>query len=209
MKIAGVDEAGRGPVIGPLVICGALFDSKNIIKLDMLGVKDSKMLSPEKRKKLYPAIRKLADKISICRISPLSIDKANINTIERNKTVCILKKLNPDIAILDLPLRKNTSASDFYEKRIEESLVRDHKKIYIKSWNKADKNYLAVAAASIIAKVTRDRFIENLHSIYGDFGSGYTSDPKTRKWIKDNLMINCSIIRYKWKTVSMIRNRKL
>ena len=75
MLVAGVDEAGRGCVIGPLVIAGVLAKEEILPVLTKLGVKDSKLLSPQKRESLAVEIRRLTDKHIIVKLSPLEIDR--------------------------------------------------------------------------------------------------------------------------------------
>ena len=103
MKVAGIDEAGKGPVIGPMVVCGVLCDEGSLKELENLGVKDSKKLKPEERKRLAEEIRKLC-RVCIIKISPQEIDRAeNINDLLRESYVKIIKELNPDLAIVDSP----------------------------------------------------------------------------------------------------------
>jgi len=179
MLIAGVDEAGRGCVIGPLVVAGVAVESKNLQSLIELGVKDSKLLNPKKREELYPEIIRLTSKHQVIKVPPYIIDKAVMNTqklfklnrLEAKTMANVIQKINPEEAYVD--------AADVIENRfgchIQECLT---KKITIISKHKADKIYPIVSAASIVAKVERDREINKLKNKYGDFGSGYASDKK-------------------------------
>ena len=185
MLICGIDEAGRGPVIGPLVMAGVLIEEKDEKKLKDIGVKDSKLLDPETREKLFKKILTIAKNYKIISLTPdiidetLKSDKTNLNILEAETTTEILNYLRPEKAIIDLP-EKNPDRYQGYIKKnlkIKTKLITEHK---------ADFNYPVVGAASILAKVTRDRYIEFLKEKFGDFGSGYMSDEKTQKFLEKN-----------------------
>ena len=103
MKIVGIDEAGRGPVIGPMVIVGILILSENDInRLDSLGVKDSKMLTPKKREELFSMIIKIIDDYKILIISPEEIDSRiikhkTLNQLELEKMAEIINFVKADV----------------------------------------------------------------------------------------------------------------
>jgi ribonuclease HII len=188
MHVAGIDEAGRGPVIGPLLIAGVLMKEEDLPKLKELGVKDSKLLSPKKREYLAQQIRKLVLKCHCITLSPIEIDKVvergrklhKLNRLEAQAMAKMIRILKPDIVYVD--------ASDVLADRFKEHIVENlHFNIQIVSEHKADIKYPVVSAASIIAKVERDRAIQKLREKYGDIGSGYVVDPKTieflKKWI--------------------------
>lgn len=213
--IAGIDDAGRGPVIGPLVIAGVLMREEDIPRLSMIGARDSKALSPERRRKLAEEIKQMATDWDYIVIPPSKIDEAVytkrrtgrgvLNQLEAHAMAQIILKLKPHIAYVD--------ASDINEERfrrfIEEKIPI---KLTIISRHKADRKYLIVSAASILAKVIRDDIIERLKRRYGDFGSGYPSDPKTRnfleKWIETHDELP-EIVRKSWKTVRNIKSQCL
>lgn len=186
MLICGVDEAGRGPVLGDLVMAGVLIDKKNIPKLKKLGVRDSKLLTKEKREELYEKILKIVKSYKIISIKPniidkhLRSDKSSLNILEAETTAEILNHLNPETVYIDLPDRN----PERYKEHILKNLK--NKNIILITEYKADLNYPIVSAASIIAKVTRDKHIEELRNRYGDFGSGYPSDPKTQEFLEEN-----------------------
>jgi len=189
MKIAGVDDAGRGPIIGPLVIAGVMLEEKDLPKLKDLGVKDSKLLSPNKREQLAKEIKKLALQFHVAKLSPAEIDKVvetrrklhKLNRLEAHTMAKVIAALKPDIAYVDA----SDVLAERYAQHIQEKLPF---KIQIVSEHKADRKYPVVSAASIIAKVERDKAIEELSNKYGDMGSGYVTDPKTveflEKWVK-------------------------
>ncbi|MBS3144163.1 ribonuclease HII [Candidatus Woesearchaeota archaeon] len=195
--IAGVDEAGRGPVIGPLVIVGAMLDEKDLPKLDKLGVKDSKLLTPKKREELFPKIQQIC-KYKIIIIEPKEIDEAvlseelNLNWLEALKSVEIIKALKPNKAILDCPSPNIPKYTNYIKEKLgmhEIKIICEHK---------ADVNHKIVGAASILAKVTRDRIIEEIRKKYGEIGPGYTSNAITQKFLKENWDKHPEIFRKSW-----------
>ncbi|MEM3579129.1 MAG: ribonuclease HII [Candidatus Bathyarchaeia archaeon] len=184
MLVAGVDDAGRGSVIGPLVIAGILIDSEDMPKLVQLGVKDSKLLSPSRREALALEVKRIAKKHAIVKLSPAEIDKVvatgrkfhRLNWLEAQAMAKVIELLKPDIAYVD--------ASDVLEERFKQQILECLPfKIEIISEHKADRKYPVVSAASIIAKVERDREIAELKARYGDFGCGYPTDPKTIEFL--------------------------
>lgn len=185
MLIAGVDDAGRGSVIGPLVIAGVLMEEHELPKLTELGVRDSKLLSPHRRETLAEEIRRIAKKYSIVKLSPKEIDKVvetgkklhKLNRLEAQAMAKILEELKPEIAYVD--------ASDVLEERFKQHILECLSfKPKVISEHNADRKYPIVSAASIIAKVERDREIAELTKKYGDFGCGYPSDPKTISFLQ-------------------------
>ena len=212
MWVAGVDEAGRGCVIGPLVVAGVLVAEKNLSALTRLGVKDSKLLSPKKRETLSTKIKELADKQHVIKLAPTEIDRAvesnrklhKLNRLEAQTMAKIINTLKPDEAFVD--------AADVIEERfkhhIQETLTIKTK---ITSKHKADKIYPIISAASIIAKVERDREIAALRAAHGDFGSGYLTDPKTMLFLKTWLQTHDdypSCVRKSWKPAKQAKNEK-
>jgi len=210
MLIAGVDEAGRGCVIGPLVVAGVAVKVENLSFLDELGVKDSKLLSPKKREVLYPEIIHLAEKFQTLRVLPYQIDKAvesarklhKLNRLEAQTMAQIIEALKPDEAYVD--------AADTVEHRFGNHIRECLKiKTRIISKHKADRIFPVVSAASIIAKVERDREIASLKLEYGDFGSGYLTDQKTTSFLRQLLEKNGeypSFVRKSWKPAKRVKD---
>jgi ribonuclease HII len=205
--IAGIDEAGRGPMIGPMVICGILVDSDKLHELIEIGAKDSKTLTHKRRLILKEKIEHVTAKIEIRTVSAADIDRlrkrTTLNEIEVAEFASIAKALNPQEIYLDAA---DVKAERFGTKIGKLSGIAS-KGAVIVSEHKADSKYPIVSAASIIAKVVRDRTIETFHKKYGDFGSGYPNDPKTVQFVR-NLVRNGEklppIIRKSWKSVTRI-----
>ena len=195
-------------------MAGVLIKEKDEPKLKKLGVKDSKLLTSQQRASLFSKIVKAVDKHKIIIVSPGEVDKAvngedgmNLNWLEAKKSVEIIEELKPDLAILDCP-SNNIKA---YKSYVVSNLKH---KTQIQAEHKADLNYPVVSAASILAKVTRDKEIDKIKKKIGvDFGSGYPSDPKTTKFLADNFSKYPKIFRHSWdsyrKVVGMKKQKKL
>jgi ribonuclease HII len=202
-KILGIDESGRGPVIGPLVICGYLIDQKNLNKLKKTGVCDSKLLSHRQRTKLDPKLRKLSDKIILKTITPQQIDKlrtiTNLNKIEIAAMQEIIEQLHPDKVIVD-SIEANTAK---FTAKLRANL---NQKPEIIAENFADRNHLEVAAASVIAKLRRDYEVSKLIK-HGFTGTGYPSDSTTisflKKWLQKNGKFP-EFVRKSWATAKLM-----
>ena len=202
MQICGIDDAGRGSMLGPLVIAGISLDKKNLRKISSLGVKDSKKLSPKLRESLYKQIIKIVDDYHVAKISPKSIDasvkKHCLNGLEAKYMAKVVSKLNPDTSYVD--------SCDVNPQRFGKEISRLSGNHKIKSYHHADSMFVVVSAASILAKVTRDRAIAKLRKDY-DLGSGYPSDSLTVKFVtkyykKNHEMPN--FVRKSWKPVQKI-----
>jgi len=208
--IIGIDEAGRGCIIGPMVICAAAINQLDEYKLKEMGVKDSKKLSPHQREALYGPVGKLCKyttvKITAQEINTM-MDKHNLNEIEAIKVAQAIDQLAMRDATVYVDSPDNVPAK--FARRIEKYVKT---RVRIVSANKADDTYVIVGAASIIAKVTRDREIEKIKKETGiDFNSGYTSDPKTQKCVhnrKDYPALE-PYLRTKWSTLRTERQKKL
>jgi len=209
MLVAGVDDAGRGSVIGPLVIAGILIEEKDFSKLIQLGVKDSKLLSPSRRENLAVEIKRLALRHAVVKLSPAEIDKVvetgrklhRLNRLEAQAMAKVIEQLKPDIAYVD--------ASDVLEERFKQQILEYLPfKVEVVSEHKADRKYPVVSAASIIAKVERDREIEELKAKHGDFGCGYPTDPKTVRFLQqclESLGEYPEFVRRSWKPAKKLK----
>jgi len=197
--ILGIDEAGRGPVIGPLVIAGVTIDASKEKALKQLGVKDSKVLAPAVRERLFDEIIKIVKDYKILIIQPREIDMAveseegdNLNWLEAKKSAEIINILKPNTAYLDCPSTNIARYKAYIANllNVSSTIVAEHK---------ADANYPVVSAASILAKVTRDAEIEKIkEKIKINFGSGYPSDPVTQAFLKKNYNKHAEIFRKSW-----------
>lgn len=182
--ITGIDEAGRGAVLGPLVVAGVTIDVKSEKKLKALGVKDSKELKPAKRETLYKQIEKIAKDIFVLKVAPCRIDTyrnmgVNLDKIEAMKMAEIVDFNSSGKVYIDSltsnPKRFKGVIQKFTKNKGVELVVDNY----------MDESSIVVGAASIVAKVERDKEIEELKKQVGvDFGVGYPHDPATIQFIE-------------------------
>jgi ribonuclease HII len=205
MLICGIDEARRGPVIGPMAICGVLVREEKLPELKKIGVKDSKLLTPEKREKLAREIKEIISSYKIVIIPPQEIDDAisskelNLNKLEAVKTALIIDNLKPDRVTLDCP-STNIRAYVSYLK----SFLKN-KNVEIKAEHKAER-YPEVAAASILAKTSGDAELRKIQSGFSeDIGSGYPADPSTKKFLEKNYKKHPEIFRRTWESYKRLK----
>src|SRR3989338_1950353 len=209
MLICGIDESRRGPVLGCMVMCGAMIEEEDMPKLTALKPKDSKLLTRGEREKLYPKILSVLKYYKVIIMQPKEIDKAvhghdglNLNKLEAHKQAEILNESNPDKAIIDCPSNNIKS----YRLQLLKLLKNKNAELVLE--HNAER-YPLVAAASIIAKVTGDREIEKLKKqIEIDFGSGYMSDPKTVEFLKNNFDNYPELFRKSWFPYQELVNKK-
>jgi len=212
--LIGVDDAGRGPVLGPMVLAGVLIEKQDEKILKELDVKDSKKIFPNKRKQLAKKIKEqfktFAQEADANEINKLMDSKTNLNTIEALKAAIVINKLmqtqkQKTKIIVDCPSVNIVS----WQKELLSFLVKKDL-VNLVCEHKADVNHLAVAAASIIAKVKRDKGIEKIKKeINISIGSGYPSDPLTKSFLQNHgeHFLDKNIIRTHWQTWKKIVNK--
>jgi ribonuclease HII len=201
--ITGVDEAGRGPVIGPLVIAGVTFKDEN--PLIELNVRDSKKIIPNRRKFLAEKIKQIALNYEILIIKAKEIDDMRkvmtLNEIEVNAFTKVIKKLKPELCYVD--------SADVNENRFKQDILSQLTfKTEIISKHKADDLYPIVGAASIIAKTIRDEEVNIIEEELKEklnipLGSGYPADSITQKFLQTWLVKYKKLppyVRKSWKT---------
>ena len=205
MLVCGIDDAGRGSVLGPLVIAGIVIKRTKINQLKKQGIRDSKKLTPLARERLYKKIINIVDDYYVTRISPKIIDKSvfnhSLNHLEARYMAKVISKLSPSIAFVD--------SCDVNPHRFGKEISKLTFRSKIKSYHHADSKFVVVSAASILAKVSRDRAITKLKKKY-NIGSGYPSDPKTKAFIKKSIKRNepLTFIRKSWKPVQILMKNK-
>jgi ribonuclease HII len=181
-----------------MVMCGVAIEEGQEKGLELLGVRDSKLLSPSARERIAKElIKKYRHHVVI--VSPVEIDSVvgngrtkNLNWLEAEKAGEIVNALKPDKVLIDCPSPNLKAYAEFIRARINGRLkvVCEHK---------ADFKYLVVGAASIIAKVTRDAEIEKIRKQVGvDFGSGYIADPKTKIFTERCWDRHPEVFRHSW-----------
>ena len=210
--ILGIDEAGRGPVMGPMVYACAYWKEEydeNIRK--KFKFNDSKALKPEEREKMFEQIKSHPNIIRYELIvltsdyiskEMLKRQKVSLNQISQDSAKSLIKtaidkKVNVRKIFVD-----TVGPAGSYQTLLKNSL--EDRTIEVTVEPKADAKYECVSAASIVAKVTRDKNIEIIEKEDKDCGSGYPSDPKTKEWLKDNYDNIFGFgreVRFSWKTV--------
>ncbi len=196
----GIDEAGRGPIIGPMVMCGVLTDEAGAAELKKIGAKDSKLLTPKQREQLFPKIIKIVKAYKLVIIGPAEIDASvqsddgmNLNWLEAHKSAEIINALHSDKIIIDCP----SNNVENYKKYLMRLLKNKEVEAIVE--HKADVNHVECSAASILAKVTRDSEVEKIKKVVvDDFGSGYLSDPKTIEFFDKHFETYPDIFRKSW-----------
>ena len=202
--VLGIDEAGRGPVIGNMFVVGVALRDTDLRLLSEMGVRDSKSLDRRRRETLYPKILEAAVAHRVVSYAPRIIDRENINTLFRRAVELIVREM---LNILRGRLERVSIDLTGPPSILLDSIRNAGFHGEVRAVHRADSKYVEVAAASIVAKVMRDRHVDALKRVYGDFGSGYPSDPKTRTWLREWYVGNRSlpaIVRRSWKTIKQI-----
>jgi ribonuclease HII len=181
--IGGVDEAGRGSIIGPLVIAGISFRKARLSQLRKIGVKDSKALTPKSRAALFSQLKEMADSLCIYKIDCSVIDdnvySKRLNKLEAQIMAHIINNLHADKVYVDsCDVNPNR-----YRDYIRSCVPTLKLKLY--SMHHADSTNVVVSAASIIAKIIRDQEVEKIRKTYCNIGSGYPCDNKTMGFIRE------------------------
>jgi ribonuclease HII len=203
--VAGIDEAGRGPLIGPMVVAAVAIRVDRLEELVRLGVSDSKLLSPVEREKLYSSIVARAEHTIVVELPPEAIDTVNLNTLEHDTYALLVSRL---YAMHRSRLARIVVDTVGPPHQLEKLLRRIAPSVEIIATPRAELSYTEVAAASVVAKVVRDRRVRELARLYGDFGSGYPTDPKTLEWIRRTYQRSPNnpppIVRRSWATLKKI-----
>lgn len=212
--VCGIDEAGRGALIGPMTIAGVSLDKKLEAKLKALGVKDSKELSPKKREELYKHIGEIAKEVVVLKVPACKIDKyrnqkINLDRIEAMKMADIIRVIDAEVFYVD-SLEFNSGK---FKKMIMEYLPQEKKGVNLVVENYMDESVVVVGAASIMAKVERDSAIEEIKKETGvDVGVGYSHDDRTVKFVEDLIKSGKELpdyVRKTWVTTQMLQERTL
>lgn len=200
-----MDEAGRGAVLGPLVVAGVAISEDMIPRLEEAGVKDSKKLTSKRRERMYEWIKTAGIENRFELIEPERVDTytrrrggPGINMLEIEAVISLAEALRPDVLIVDSP-SKNT---ELIRKKISQHVAG----VEIICQCHADEKYPVVAAASIVAKVIRDSALLDLAKELGDIGSGYPSDPRTLAFLHGLVRQKglTDVVRRSWRTVDRV-----
>ena len=185
--VGGVDEAGRGSIIGPLVVAGVSIRETKMAELSEMGVRDSKVLKPKVRIQLFKEIMKVADSVCIRKVKPIEVDCSvsvrGLNRLEAKVMAAVINNIGADEVYVDCCDVNQARYREYIEQHLD-----CRPKVH--SMHHADAINVVVAAASIIAKITRDQEVQHIRSRYRSIGSGYPADERTmrfiRRWVARN-----------------------
>ena len=207
MLILGIDDAGRGPLIGPMILAGVLVTKEQEKALKKIGVADSKLLSHKTRVELEKKIKEKATKTKAVIVPAYDIDSAllsgtNLNTLEAKKTAEIINDITKGKKVLIKVIVDCPSNNISKWRNTLMKYIKNPSYLEVICEHKADYNHPSVSAASILAKVTREEEMDKLRKKYPDIGSGYPSDPLTQEFLKKNgkKLANEGIFRKTWQT---------
>jgi ribonuclease HII len=213
--LGGVDEAGRGAVMGPMVVAGVSLKEKDMHELARIGVRDSKELSRRSRSLLYGQIIDIARSICVCVVESAEIDihvvVNRLNHLEALAMAQVIDNMQADSIFVDCcdvnPEKFRTRILSNVKRRLR---IR-RGKMDVFSFHHADRLHLAVSAASIVAKVIREEHIGSIKRVHQDIGSGYPCDKITirfiRSWIAE-VGTPPSFVRSSWLPVRRLLSEK-
>lgn len=205
MRVLGLDEAGRGCVLGPLVVGAFLWEGEEQQGLREAGADDSKALSPRRRAEVRARLEALGQG-AVRAIAPAEIDAGNLNQLEEDAFVAHILRFEPEQVFIDAPV--NPRGIPAFQARLAGRLSAAGLRPRLVIEPKADATWPVVGAASIFAKLERDAAIEAL----GPVGSGYPSDPVTRRWLEGFLARGepfPACVRQRWGTIEQLRQQAL
>jgi ribonuclease HII len=203
--VLGLDEAGRGSVLGPLVVGGFLVGDAQVEEVRRAGARDSKLLTPQGRERVYRNLAQVGERHSIT-ISPAEVDVAvrrgELNLLEARAFARLIRRTAPAEAYVDAC---DPVAARFG--RVVSRLAGDIS--VVRAAHHADRDNPIVGAASVVAKVRRDRAIGRLSRTLGlEIGSGYPSDPRTIAVVRATLggaHPDAPWIRHSWRTAERLK----
>ncbi|WP_456481851.1 ribonuclease HII [Methanopyrus sp.] len=196
--VMGIDEAGRGPVFGPMVVAGVLAPERDL----GLGARDSKELTRSARRRLIRAL--MSDerlRLDLRVVWPWEIDEEGVAKAEFEAIRELVHRNAPDEVILDKP-------GNYSPERLRRELDLPEG-VDLIAEERADAKYEVVSAASIVAKTYRDWIVRLLELEYGKVGSGYPSDPRTVNRLRRELRRGGELLKYfrrSWKTYKRVEN---
>ncbi|XP_004595641.2 ribonuclease H2 subunit A [Ochotona princeps] len=218
----GVDEAGRGPVLGPMVYAICYCPLSHLAELEALKVADSKTLSESERERLFAKMNQDGDAVgwaldvlspNLISTSMLGRVKYNLNSLSHDTATGLIQyALDQGVNVTQVFV-DTVGSPESYQKRLQQSFPG----IEVTVKAKADSLYPVVSAASICAKVARDQavrdwqFLETLEDLDTDYGSGYPNDPKTKAWLRkyvEPVFGFPQFVRFSWSTAQSILEKE-
>ncbi len=208
LRVLGLDEAGRGSVLGPLVVGGFCLTEDGAAGLRERGVRDSKLLSRPRRESIYDALGAVGEMRSVA-LPPRTIDRwvahGGLNELELRAFAQIARELAPDVVYVDAC----DPNAERFGRRLEAVVGAE---VTVISRHRADATEPVVGAASIVAKVRRDRALDGLRRRLGaQVGSGYPSDPVTREFVERTVLAGGPCpgwMRESWAPVQRVKRRR-
>uniref|UniRef100_A0A452S000 Ribonuclease n=2 Tax=Ursus americanus TaxID=9643 RepID=A0A452S000_URSAM len=220
--VLGVDEAGRGPVLGPMVYAICYCPLSRLADLEALKVADSKTLSESERDRLFVKIEEDGDFVgwaldvlspNLISTSMLGRVKYNLNSLSHDTATGLVQyALDQGVKVAQVFV-DTVGPPETYQERLQECFPG----IEVTVKAKADALYPVVSAASICAKVARDQavknwhFVETLQDLDADYGSGYPNDPKTKAWLRKHVEPVFGFpqfVRFSWRTAQSILEKE-
>lgn len=184
VTILGIDEAGRGALLGPLVVAGVLVEKANLSRLRSMGAADSKAIPRTRRKELLLRLLPLALGARVRVISPQEIDAHSLTELELSAAAELICTFRPTLVVMDAPVSPG-AIPRFQERLVQVLLASGHRVPQLSIAPKADRDSPAVGLASILAKVTRDAHVTWLRERFGDFGWGYPGERAVRDFLRE------------------------
>ena len=190
MLTIGIDDAGRGPLIGPMILAGVLVTKEQEKMLKSKGVDDSKIIVHSTRIQLANIIKENSINHKIVKTTAIDIDNSlnsgtNLNTLEAKKAAEIINSLNTKKEKINVIIDCPSVNTEAWQATLMSFI--DHKEnLKVSCEHKADSNHTSAAAGSILAKVTREEEVSKLKKQFGNMGSGYPSDPTTKAFLREN-----------------------
>lgn len=201
--VLGIDEAGRGAVLGPLVVAGVVVGEDRLCELSALGARDSKAVPRARRGEIVRALARSGARGKAIVIPAPVVDDANLTALELGAAACLIRDLHPSRVVLDAPVAP-LALPRFL---LSLSLRSAFPPAELAAFPKADRDHPAVAAASLLAKVVRDGYVVALRRHFGDFGWGYPGEPKVQAYLEAWLAERGTlppICRTRWRSVQAL-----
>jgi len=179
VRVLGIDEAGRGCVLGPLSVASYLVEVDREPALWEAGAADSKTLTHARRIEVRARLAAIGT-ATVRLVEPSAIDAGNMNHLEEAVIADLVREARPDRVVIDALGHPKTLPAVCA--RLQDMVGPSVRPQWIME-PKADANHATVAAASIFAKTTRDAALAVIDAEFGPVGSGYPSDPETKAWL--------------------------
>lgn len=220
--VLGVDEAGRGPVLGPMVYAISYCPLSRLADLEALKVADSKTLTENERERLFAKMEEDGDFVgwaldilspNLISTSMLGRVKYNLNSMSHDTAAGLIQHAMDQNVKVTQVFVDTVGMPETYQTRLQQRFPG----IEVTVKAKADSLFPVVSAASIIAKVARDQavknwqFVESLQGLDSDYGSGYPNDPKTKAWLRkhvDPVFGFPQFVRFSWSTAQAILQKE-